>query len=44
MVEAKKNENTYALKKVKRLLKEFTFTSGMQKCLLVEGRKAKGKS
>jgi len=39
MVEAKKNERANALKKVKRLCKEFSFTAGMFKGSLVEGRK-----
>ena len=42
MVEAKKNERANALKEVKRLCKEFGFTSGMLKGSLAEGRKAKG--
>ena len=37
MVEAKKNERTDALKKVKDLCKEIGFTSGMLKGALVEG-------
>jgi hypothetical protein len=39
MAEAKKNERTSALKKVKRLCKEFEFTTGMLKGALAEGRK-----
>ena len=39
MAEAKKNERTNALKEVKRLCKEFGFTSGMLKGALAEGRK-----
>jgi len=39
MVEAKKNERTAALKKVKELCKEFGFTAGMLKGSLAEGRK-----
>ena len=41
MVEAKKNERANALKEVKRLCKEFGFTSGMLKGSLAEGRKNK---
>lgn len=41
MVEAKKNERTDALKKVKELCKEFRFTAGMLKGALAEGRKKK---
>jgi len=41
MVEAKKNERANALKKVKRLCKEFGFTAGMLKGSLAEGRKPK---
>ena len=41
MVEAKKNERAIALKEVKRLCKEFGFTTGMLKGALAEGRKAK---
>ena len=41
MVEAKKNERTNALKEVKRLCKEFNFTSGMLKGSLAVGRKKK---
>ena len=40
-VEAKKNERANALKEVKRLCKEFGFTSGMLKGALAEGRKKK---
>ena len=39
MAEAKKNERTGALKEVKRLCKEFSFTAGMLKGALTEGRK-----
>ena len=39
MVEAKKNEGTVALEKVKELCKEFGFTAGMLKGALAEGRK-----
>jgi uncharacterized membrane protein (DUF106 family) len=39
MIEAKKNERTIALKKVKDLCKEFGFTAGMLKGALTEGRK-----
>ena len=39
MVEAKKNERANALKKVKRLCKEFGFTTGILKAALAEGRK-----
>jgi len=42
MIEAKKNERANALKEVKRLCKEFGFTSGMLIGLLAEGRKTKG--
>ena len=38
-VEAKKNERANALKEVKRLCKEFGFTTGMLKGSLAEGRK-----
>ena len=38
MAGAKKNERADALKKVKELCKEFGFTTGMLKGLLVEGR------
>ena len=38
MAEAKKNELTIALKKVKELLKDSGFTAGMVKSLLAEGR------
>ena len=41
MVEAKKNERATALKEVKRLCKDFSFTAGMLKGSLAEGRKAK---
>jgi len=41
MAEAKKNELANALKEVKRLCKEFGFTSGMLKVALAEGRKKK---
>tara|TARA_B100000780_G_C21085577_1_gene437303 strand:+ start:1451 stop:1576 length:126 start_codon:yes stop_codon:yes gene_type:complete len=39
MIEAKKNERTNALKKVKRLCKELGFTAGMLKGSLAEGRR-----
>ena len=39
MGEAKQNERANALKEVKRLCKEFSFTAGMLKRSLVEGRK-----
>jgi uncharacterized membrane protein (DUF106 family) len=39
MAEAKKSERTVALKKVKELCKEFSFTVGMLKGALTEGRK-----
>ena len=39
MVEAKKNGGAIAPKEVKRLCKEFGFTSGMLESLLAEGRK-----
>jgi hypothetical protein len=38
MAEAKKNERTNALKEVKRLCKEFDFTTGMLKGALAKGR------
>jgi hypothetical protein len=41
MAEAKKNERTDALKEVKRLCKEFRFTTVMPKGSLTEGRKKK---
>jgi len=41
MGEAKKNESTDALKEVKPLCKEFSFTDGMLKGSLAEGRKKK---
>ena len=41
MAEAKKNERTVALKKVKELCKEFGFAAGMLKGVLAEGRKMK---
>jgi len=41
VTEAKKNERTDALKKVKELCKEFGFTAGMLKGALAEGRKMK---
>ena len=37
MTEAKKNEHANALKEVKRLCKEFSFTAGMLKSVLVKG-------
>ena len=39
MAEAKKNERTNALKEVKRRCKEFSFTAGMLKGSLNEGRR-----
>ena len=39
MAEAKKNERTDALKKVKELCKEYSFTAGMLKGSLANGRK-----
>lgn len=41
MAEAKKNERTVALKKVKELCKEFGFTAGMLKGSLSERGKNK---
>ena len=41
MAEAKENERTVELKKVKELRKEFGFTARMLKGALVEGRKMK---
>jgi uncharacterized membrane protein (DUF106 family) len=41
MTEAKKNERTDALKKVKELCKEFGFTSGMLKGALAKSRTRK---
>ena len=41
MVEAKKNERTVAMKKVKELCNEFAFTAGMLKGSLAEDRKIK---
>ena len=41
MAEAKKNVRTDALKEVKRLCKEFGFTTEMPKGSLTEGRKKK---
>lgn len=41
MVETKKNESANALKRVKRLCKEFGLTVGMLKGPLAEGRKSK---
>ena len=38
MAEAKKSERTNALKEVRRLCKEFGYTSGMLKGSLAEGR------
>ena len=38
MVEAKKNERANALKEVKRLCKEFSFTAEMLKGALAKGR------
>ena len=42
MFEAKKNELTNTLKEVKRLCKEFGFTTGMLKGALAKGRKKNG--
>ena len=39
MFVVKKNERANALKVVKRLFKKYSFTSGMLKGLLAEGRK-----
>lgn len=39
MVEAKKNERVNALKVLKHLYKEFSFTAGKLKGALAEGRK-----
>ena len=39
IIQANKNERANALKEVKRLCKEFGFTSGMLKGALAEGRK-----
>ena len=41
MVEAKKNERANALKEVKRPRKEFSFTAGMLRGSLSEGKKKK---
>tara|TARA_Y100000741_G_scaffold244182_1_gene187330 strand:+ start:214 stop:360 length:147 start_codon:yes stop_codon:yes gene_type:complete len=41
MVEAKKREPTNVLKKVKHLFKECSFTGGILKGSLAEGRKKK---
>ena len=41
MFEAKKNERANALKEVKRLCKEFGFTTSMLKGALAKGRGAK---
>ena len=41
IVEAKKNERTDTLKKVKKLCKEFSFTAGTPKGALAEGRQKK---
>ena len=41
IVEVKMNERANALKEVKRLFKEFSFTAWMLKCALAEGRKGK---
>ena len=38
MAEAKKNERANALKEVKRLCKDFSFTAGMLKGALAKGR------
>ena len=40
MAEVKKNERTNALKEVRRLCKEFGFTTGMLKGALAKGRAA----
>ena len=44
MVEAKKNERANALKKVKRLCKEFGFTAGMLKVCWLKGGRSHEKS
>ena len=41
IVEAKKNEHANALKKIKRLCKEFGFIAGMLEGALAEGQKSK---
>ena len=41
MIEAKKLELTEALKKVRQLCKEFSFTAGHLKGVLAEGRSKK---
>ena len=41
MVEAKRNELANVLKEAKRLCKEFVFTAGMLKGMIVEGRSEK---
>ena len=41
MIEAKKNQQTVALKKVKRLFKEFDFTAGLLISALFERNKIK---
>ena len=38
MAEAKKNERANALKELKRLCKEFSFTAGVLKGSIVKGR------
>ncbi len=39
LVEAKKNERTNLIKEIKRLYKEFGFTTGMLKVLIAKVRK-----
>jgi hypothetical protein len=41
IIESKMNERTKALKVVKSLLKEFSFTAGVHKCSLSELRRVK---
>ena len=41
MVEAKKNERANALKEVKRICKEFSFTAGILNEALAKGRSVK---
>jgi hypothetical protein len=41
MVETKKRKSTIAVKKVKELCNEFSFTAGIPKGLLAEGSKIK---
>ena len=43
MIEAKKRERAQALKKVKKLCKEFRFTAGMLQDVLARGRKTRSK-